>query len=104
MSKYRAVKTEIDGIVFDSKGEARRYAELKLLEKAGQIAGLEVQPLFPCIVNGKRVCVYRADFVYFENNTRVVEDFKGFRTPTYRLKKKLAEACHPGLQIREVSP
>ena len=44
MSKYRNVKTEVDGILFASKKEARRYSELKLLERAGEIAHLELQP------------------------------------------------------------
>ena len=45
-SKYKAVKTEINGIKFDSKKEARRYKELKILEKADEIKSLELQPRF----------------------------------------------------------
>jgi len=125
-SKYKAVKTTIDGITFDSKREAKRYTELKLLEKAGHITHLELQPEYQITINGAKICKYKADFRYFtvraENNERsynskgewqtptmtgqkegqIVEDVKGFKTPIYRLKKKLVEASYPGTQIKEV--
>ena len=124
--KYRAVKTTIDGIKFASKREAKRYTELKILEKAGMITHLELQPEYPITINGIKICKYIADFRYFtvraENNERsynskgewqtptmtgdtegqIVEDSKGFKTPIYRLKKKLVEACYPGTIIKEV--
>lgn len=105
MSKYRNVKTEVDGYIFDSKKEARRYGELKLLATAGEIRNLELQPSFDCIVNGAKVCTYKADFAYFADNARVIEDVKSAITrkhPVYRLKKKLVEALHPGVVIKEV--
>ena len=125
-NKYKAVKTTIDGITFDSKREAKRYTELKILEKAGHITHLELQPEYQITVNGVKICKYKADFRYFtvraESNERsynskgewqtptmtgdkegqIVEDSKGFKTPIYRLKKKLVEALYPGTQIREV--
>ena len=101
MSKYRNIKTEVDGIVFDSKAEARRYAELKLLEKANEISDLRLQPKFNCKIHGKKICTYRADFDYYHGDQWVVEDVKGFRTQVYRLKKRLVEALH-GVEIREV--
>ena len=100
-NKFNAHKTEVDGIMFDSKKEAKRYSELKLLEKAGQIHNLELQPKFECIVKEKKICTYSAEFSYFDKHqkgvlgqegTMVVEDVKGFITPVYRLKKKLVEA------------
>jgi len=104
-SKYRAVKTEVDGHRFDSKREAARYAELRALERAGKIHGLELQPRFPIEVNGHLVCVYVADFRYRVGKGRkvrvVVEDSKGIRTPVYRLKKKLVLAVH-GIEVQEV--
>jgi hypothetical protein len=109
-SKYRAVKTEVDGILFDSKKEAKRYGELKLLEKAGEITQLELQPVFQCVVKEKKICSYRADFRYFDKKatgtmgqmgTMMVEDVKGFKTPVYRLKKKLVEALFP-VKITEI--
>jgi hypothetical protein len=102
-NKYRAVKTEVDGIMFDSKREAARYMELVLLERAGEISRLELQPKYDCVVNGKKICTYKADFRYFNANGSVVEDVKGMKTPVYRLKKKLVEALFPGVKIQEVS-
>ena len=102
-NKYRAVKTEVDGIMFDSKREAARYMELMLLQKAGEISRLELQPKYDCVVNGHKICNYKADFRYFNANGSVVEDVKGMKTPVYRLKKKLVEALFPGVTIQEVS-
>ena len=101
-SKYKAVKTEVDGITFDSKREAARYMELVLLERAGEISRLELQPSFECIIDGKKICTYKADFRYFTAKECVVEDVKGVKTPVYRLKKKLVEALYPGVKIKEV--
>jgi hypothetical protein len=67
-SKYAAIPTIVDGIRFASKKEARRYTELKLLERAGEITCLELQPKFPCVVNGKKVCTYIADFAYLDDS------------------------------------
>lgn len=102
MSKYRAIPVIIDGIRFASQAEGRRYAELKLLERAGEISRLELQPSFRCEINGKLVCTYRADFAYFADNKRHIIDVKGVRTPVYRIKKKLVEALFPGVNITEV--
>ncbi len=98
--KYRAVPTIVDNIRFASKKEAKRYTELKLLFKAGQIRNLELQPPLDFIIDGKKIFTYRPDFIYFENGKRIVEDCKGYRTPVYRLKKKLIEA-QLRVQIRE---
>lgn len=101
MSKYHAVPTVVDGIRFASKGEAARYRELKLLELAGEIACLELQPRYPLVVNGVKIGEYRADFRYAEHGAGViVEDFKGVRTPVYRLKRLLVKALY-GIEIRE---
>lgn len=110
-SKYHARKTVVDGITFDSKLEAQRYSELKLLEMTGEIEGLTLQPEYVLIPsfkkNGKtyRKTVYRADFRYVDRATgkEIVEDVKGYRTPEYRLKKKLFEWRFPGLTITEIT-
>jgi hypothetical protein len=101
-SKYHNVKTVVDGISFSSKKEAARYQKLKLLEKAGEISGLQLQKRFSLEVSGTRVCTYVADFFYHENNgfKIIIEDCKGFKTPVYRLKKKLMKACY-GIDILE---
>lgn len=94
-SKYGNVKTEVDGIVFDSKAEAKRYGELKLLLRSGDIQSLVWQPKLPIVVNGIKVATYIADFTYFDMRKpgHVFEDVKGVRTAVYKLKKKLVKAC-----------
>jgi len=94
-SKYRNVKTESSGIVFDSKKESKRYEELKLMERAGEIRNLTLQPKYPIIVEGIKICVYRADFTYqTKQGQTVVEDVKGIRTQAYGIKKKLMRAVY----------
>jgi hypothetical protein len=100
--KYFARRTEVDGIWFDSAKEAKRYSELKILERAGMIKNLKLQPEFPLIVNEQKICTYRGDFSYFDLQKfePVVEDTKGFKTKEYKLKKKLFEALY-GRRILE---
>ena len=120
-SKYHAKKVEVDGIVFDSKKEARRYSELKVMQKAGIISDLQRQVKFVLIPaqrepdtvgkrggikKGKlleRECSYVADFCYYvtETGLYVVEDTKGFRTPEYKIKRKLMLYVH-NIKIKEV--
>lgn len=102
MSKYRAIKEIVDGFTFASQKEARRYGQLKLLVRAGQIQDLQLQPRFPLIVNGKKVCTYVGDFSYTEDSKRVIEDTKGFRTREYIIKYKLLKALQPDLDHREI--
>lgn len=101
--KYGALPTVVDGVRFDSRGEARRYGELRTLERAGVIAGLRLQPRFPLIVNGSHVADYVADFSYLQDGAEVVEDFKSpaTATPSYRLKAKLVRALY-GIRVVEV--
>lgn len=100
--KYHAIPTTIDNIRFSSKKEARRYAELKLLELAGEITALELQPRFPLHVGTVKIGEYRGDFRYQDRRLgSVVEDCKGFRTQLYIWKKKHTEAEH-GIRIVEV--
>ena len=103
MGKYKNVKTVLDGITFDSKKEATRYAELKLLAKSGLIQNLRLQVPFELIPKqqGERAVKYIADFVYTENGETVVEDVKGIKTDVYKIKKKLMLKVH-GLRIKEV--
>lgn len=104
MSKYGNKKVELDGFLFDSLKESRRYSELKLLEYNGEIENLELQPQYPCFVNKKKITTYIADFRYKENGKVVIEDVKSEATrkiAVYRLKKKLTEALY-GIIIFEV--
>jgi len=101
ISKYRAVKTTLNGVKFDSRAEAKRYATLKLWERAGEISNLRLQPEYPFYVNDQKVFTYRADFSYTQNGATIVEDVKGFKTTVYRLKKKIIEAFY-GIAIQEI--
>lgn len=103
--KYNAQKTPVDGIVFASKKEAKRYQELEQMRVAGEITELVLQPVFPIMVNGKplkirsagfpngRAVKYVGDFQYFDHRTKqkVVEDTKGLDTPVARLKRAIVE-------------
>ena len=101
MSKYGNKKVKLEGYVFDSRAEAARYQELRLMEKADAIHALEVHPIFYFSINNVSLGYYKADFQYWENGRRIVEDVKGVRTPVYRLKAKLLLALH-GIGITEV--
>ena len=77
MNKYRNIKTIVDGIKFDSKAEAERYIQLKVLQNQGFITNLELQPQFelqPKYINNKgktvRAITYKADFSYIETSSR----------------------------------
>lgn len=96
MNKYRNHKTMLDGIRFDSKREAERYAELKLQEQCGIISDLTLQPKFKLQdgfkYNGKteKAITYIADFMYTdEDGKTVVEDVKGVETKEFKIKRKL---------------
>lgn len=120
-NKYNNKKTVVDGIVFDSRKEARRYQELLLMQRAGIIKNLQRQVKYVLIPaqyesyerygkNGQRLkdgrklvereCAYIADFVYEENGKTVVEDTKGFKTKDFIIKRKLL--LLQGIRIREV--
>ena len=110
MSKYRNERTEFDGINFASMHEANRYAELKLLERAGLIHDLQLQRVYTLIGPQKdkagniieRPLKYIADFVYKDaDGETVVEDAKGMRTDVYRIKRKLMLSIY-GIRIKEV--
>ena len=102
--KYHAKPTEVDGVLFASRLEARRYAELKLLEQAGELRDLELQPRYPLRINGQLICTYVADFRYWDvqQEREVVEDAKGVRTREFVLKKKLVKAVY-GIDVEEVT-
>lgn len=96
--KFAAKKTIVDGIVFPSKKEARRYGELKLLERAGKIKDIKRQVPFKIVITTR----YVADFVYVDcfDGAEIVEDVKGYKTREYLRKKKLMAEQH-GITIRE---
>lgn len=108
-TKYRAVKTVVDNIKFDSKKESVRYLELKALEASGEIKSLSLQVPFVLLgkekgLDGKtlREMKYIADFVYLDKNGKMhVEDVKGMKTDVYKIKKRLMWHIH-GIAIEEV--
>lgn len=109
--KYRARRATLDGIEFASTREMKRYSELKLMEKAGVITGLLLQPRFllqPAFKDGDgkavRAIHYVADFSHIDVKTerQVVTDVKGFRTEVYKLKRKLFLYKYPDLDFEEV--
>ncbi len=102
-NKYGAKKVRTpDGQVFDSQKEYHRWCELRLLERAGRISGLQRQVKYELIPkqNGERACTYVADFVYYEDGKLVVEDSKGHKTEAYKIKKKLMLWVH-NIKIKE---
>ena len=116
-SKYNSIKTG----GYDSRKEAKRAGELKLLERAGEISNLREQVKFELVpvqhmiikttskmgricmkeVCVERACNYFADFVYVKDGETVVEDVKGMRTEVYRIKKKLMLFIH-SIKIKEL--
>lgn len=114
-NKYHAIPIHVDGVRFASKKEAARFLELQCWQKAGQIADLEVHPVYPLHVmelwrSGSPIVVttvgkFTADFQYLNMQTGeiVVEDVKSnaTRTEAYRLRKRLVEAIH-GITVTEV--
>lgn len=100
-SKYGNKRVRVDGYDFDSKAEAKRYAELRLLQRAGNIKTLSVHPRFPLEVNGVVVTVYEGDFQYWLDGTHsVVEDVKGSPTRLFKLKEKMMKAAYPSIELR----
>lgn len=98
-SKYRNTKTEMDGHIFDSKAEARRYSELKLLQQAGEITGFGIQPSF--VLPGS--IRYRPDFIVCGKAGEIwVEDVKGMQTQAFKLKQRLWQEAYPWLELRVI--
>lgn len=107
-SKYGSRKVTIDGVTYDSLKEYHRFCDLKLMQRAGIITGLQRQVKYELIptqrINGKvieRPVYYYADFVYKMDRQLVVEDVKGYKTPEYVIKRKLMLSVY-GIQIHEV--
>ena len=111
-SKYNNRKVELDGFTFDSQKEARRYSELKLLVRVGEISELELQKSFVLAESvkfnneprAKPDIRYVADFAYMENGVMIVEDVKSKATkslPVYRMKKHLMKSVHD-IEIQEI--
>ncbi len=97
-NKYNAQQMKVDGIRFDSKKEAERYAELKLMQKNGDIKYFHRQPIFDMGSGVK----YRADFLIVDKNNRITyEDVKGYKIKEFIRCKKLVEDKYP-IEIIEI--
>lgn len=109
MSKYRSRKVTVDGTTFDSYREAKRYRDLSLLLRAGEISDLRTQVKYTLIPGQKkpsggteRAVTYTADFVYRDKTGKeIVEDAKGVRTQQYIIRRKLMLYTH-GIEVLEV--
>ena len=96
-NKYGAIKTQVDGILFDSKLEAFHYDMLKMQLLAGEISDLDLQHEMPLKVGGKLICTYIADYYYYDKAAQkwVVSDAKGVETDVFKIKWRLVAALHP---------
>lgn len=96
--KFKAKITETDGIKFSSKKEAKRYLELKILLKKGEIITFLRQTPWHLPGGVKYVSDF---FVFLPDGSARVEDVKGFKTESYKAKKKMVEALYP-IKIMEI--
>ena len=109
MSKYHSRKVSLDGMTFDSVKEAKRYRDLSLLQRAGEISDLRTQVKYTLVPSQKkpsggteRPVTYTADFVYKDKDGKeVVEDAKGVRTQQYTIRRKLMLERHR-IEVKEV--
>lgn len=111
-SKYKAKKTEVNGITFDSVLESKRYEQLLLLERAGEISNLTLQPEFQVWIGRKdsktgekmRSRYYVGDFMYIDikEHKVIVEDTKGVETPKFRRDWDLVRSIYPEYEFRKV--
>lgn len=104
-SKYGNKQVLYEGIKFHSKKEAKRYQELKLLEKAGEVSNVRCQEAFILEAYGEKICTYRADFCYTDvlNQKGVIEDVKGVRTAVFNIKWKLLKAQYKDQYIYRIT-
>jgi hypothetical protein len=103
IARTKAKKTVVDGIEFGSQAEARRWSELRMLERGGAIVGLSRQPSYP-IFNSSLVSIrYTADFEYWDPDSgRVAEEVKGMADAAYLLRRKMFVATHPEIALYEI--
>lgn len=95
-NKYNTKKVEFRGIIFDSQGEADRYLVLLDRQAQGGIRDLEIQvryTLQPAFTDNQgkkqRAIEYLADFTYHEGTSLIIEDYKGFETKDFKIKRKM---------------
>lgn len=100
-NKYGAIRTEVDGITFASRREAKHYQELKLRLKAGEITNLVLQPTYKIEINGQHICKVVLDFYYQEGGHEHTIDVKGRDNRVSKIKRKMVEALY-GIEVEIV--
>lgn len=101
-NKFNAKKVELDGYVFASQAEMKRYSDLKYLQMARDIKALVVHPSYPLTVNGVTIGSITLDFAYFDGGRKIAEDVKGTITEAASLRLRLFHACYPEIDLRIV--
>lgn len=96
--KFKAKPTELDGIKFSSKKEAKYYSELKLAQKSKELVFFLRQVPFYLPGGVKYVCDFQE---FWADGTVRFVDVKGFKTPQYKAKKKMVQSLYP-IEILEV--
>ena len=104
----KELRTDIDGTVFDSKEELKRYKDLQVLQRDGQIRELYTQQEFTLKINNIDVGKYTCDFIYQEKTkdgiwVEIFEDYKGFYTSESKFRIKIFEAIY-GVKVRITGP
>lgn len=102
-NKYHAKITVVDNIKFRSKLEAKRWAELRFMERAGLIHDLKHHTRYPFFIDSVYIAFYESDFEYVEKKTgdKIVEDTKGYATDVYKIKRRLMQAIY-GIEVKEI--
>jgi hypothetical protein len=111
-TKYRAKRTEYNGLIYASKFEAGVAQELDLRMAAGEFVKIEPQfriPLYIYLANGERaafrtyVCDFRCEK---PDGSYLLVEAKGFKTETYNVKRKILELVwlpdNPGYTFEEI--
>ncbi len=106
--RYKVVPPErrtMDGVVFDSEAEMKRFADLQMLERAGEISDLRRQISYDIEINGQHFCTYTSDHEYLDKTgTPIIEEFKtefSKREQAYSLRRRAFELYH-NLKVTEI--
>ena len=104
-SKFHNTRVTIDGIRFDSLGEASHYVVLLDRLRRHEISNLVCHPSYELKIGTLRIGKYSGDFGYDCDGVHYVEDYKvsATKTEAYGLRKKLMKALHD-IDVIEVGP
>jgi len=99
-NKFNAIKTTVDGIIFDSRHESEEYLKLKCLALSGAISELKLQQRFDLLIEKQPWCYMKLDFTYLEEGEKIAHDAKGMVTPEWKLKAKAFRILYPEYELR----